>query len=701
MDISAVKPCSTISGFSPMMVGHVDHVADSNGDMSYDSDAARPLQTFISKELPYANINTDSNSVVTDNHNYSGVGFYRLGSDLSTAAQSSETSEYEQSGSERQLVYLVARGSVEPLHVVMGNTNSNNGNSSKKTNQVSSSVPVPKPKPRTIRPSACSNGIVEKVEKPKVPPKPALKPQTKRHSTSGDQMCATAAVAIKRMSSPGTHLNKRFSVVPAPPPSEAATCTKQTSAGVVVNNSATCASVITTPKVFSTSPNQISNHYETCESVTQGMKPAALQRQARSSPQLISHELSQEKLKEIYSYVDTSKLREKKPPPTAVKPYKSSAGSSGVEDTAASDSDYSRKDNRSDRSESYVAFLSHPSKPLVPKPVPAKRSSLERSHSMESLTQNRLERLSRELGKSRSFGPADVQNFELPTTSKRRFSFLKMKALSLRKKKASESEDGAKAATKPSPPSTVKSNKMKSLDIPDRPFSPTLSPAMALKQSSLDRGQTMKFTRQSAIKSPSSPRSPKSPRKSPFSSPWDSPSSTPKLSRPLPKLAPEPQYETAEGFFRQVTRILKRMTTSNKANNSKSTANSLEKQTQEPEHIYETADGVFSAHVQTSATSWMKKKLKRSTSAATKKTLHIERSIRRTPSMDCLDDRMLKTTLEMSNSYSSDEDLDLDGSFVSSLRSCKYTILCFVCIMIVGSCFFSPQCFINIQYEYC
>ena len=675
MDISVVKPCNTISGVSPTTTGCVDQVADSNGDMSCDSDASRPLQVCTNKELPYSNMNTDSNGVVLDNHNYNGVGFYRLGSDLSTAAQSSETSEYEQSGSERQLFYLVARGSVEPLHVVMGNTNSNNGNSSKKTNQASSQnnpVPVPKPKPRTVRPTPSSNGVVEKVEKPKIPPKPAVKPQIKRHSSSGDQMCVTAAAAIKRMSSPGTHLSKRFSVVPTSTPSEAVTSSRRASAGVVATNSVSCASVVTPSCVNSSSPNEIPSHYETCESVTNppdGLR-STVQKQARSSPQLVHHELSQMELKEMFSHVDTNKLRaQKKPPPTVVKPYKSSAGSSGVEDTVASDSDSSsRKD---DKLESYVTLISQPGKPLVPKPVPAKRYSLERSHSMESLTQTHLARISRELGKSRSFGPADMQKFELPASSKSKFSFLKTKALSLRKKKGNSGEDVAKSAAKVSPPTTVKNNKMKSLDMPDRPYSPTLSPAMAVKQASLNRGVTTKFTRQSAIKSPTSPRSPKSPRKSPFSSPWDSPSATPKRSKPLPMPTPEPQYETAEGFFRQVTRILKRMTTSTKMDNTKSTGNSLEKQTREPEHIYETAEEVLSARVPTSATSWVKKKLKRSTSAAAKKSLHIERVIRRTPSMDYLDDRMQRTTLETSSSYSSDEDADLDGSFISSLRSCK------------------------------
>ena len=677
MDISVAKPCNTISATIPSCI---EHVADSNGDMSCDSDAPRPLQTCTNKELPHSNMNADNNGVVLDNHYYNGVGFYRLGSDLSTAAHSSETSEYEQSGSERQLLYLVARGSVEPLHVVMGNTNSNNGNSSKKTNQASNSVPVPKPKPRTVRTVPSSNGVVEKekVEKPKIPPKPAVKPQIKRYSTSEDQMSATAAVAIKRMSSPGTHLNKRFSVVPIPTSSEiAVTGNKQASASVMATTSVNCTSVVASSSVNSPSLQKIPSHYETCESVGHGLKSTALQKKARSSPQLIHNELSQEELKEIYSHVDTDKLRaQRKPPPTLVKPYKSSAGSSGVEDAVASDSDScSRKDSRGDKPESYVTLFSQPGKPLVPKPVPAKRFSLERSHSMESLTQTRLERTSRELGKSRSFGPADMQKFELPTSSKSRFSFLMTKALSLRKKKGNSGEDGAKSAVKVSPPTTVKNNKMKSLDTPDRPYSPTLSPAMAVKQASLDRGVTTKFARQSAIKSPSSPRSPKSPRKSPFASPWDSPSATPKLSRPLPKPTPEPQYETAEGFFRQVTRILKRMTTSTKTDNAKSTgANSLEKQAKEPEHIYETAEEVLSARVPTSAASWVKKKLKRSTSAAAKKSLHIERVIRRTPSMDFLDDRMQRTTLDTASSYSSDEDADLDGSFMSSLKSCKLTL---------------------------
>ena len=667
MDISATTPSC------------IEHVADSNGDMSCDSDAPRPLQTYTNKELPHSYMNTDNNGVVLDNHYHNGVGFYRLGSDLSTAAQSSETSEYEQSGSERQLLYLVARGSVEPLHVVMGNTNSNNGNSSKKTNQASSqnnSVPVPKPKPRTVRPTPSSNGAVEKekVEKPKIPPKPAVKPQIKRYSTSEDQMSATAAVAIKRMSSPGTHLNKRFSVIPIPTSSETAvTGNKQASASVMATNSVNCTSVVAPSSMNSPSLQKIPTHYETCESVTHGKKSTALQKKARSSPQLIHNELSQKELKEIYSHVDIDKLRaQRKPPPTLVKPYKSSAGSSGVEDTMASDSDScSRKDSRDDKPESYVALFSQPGKPLVPKPVPAKRFSLERSYSMESLTQTRLERASRELGKSRSFGPADVQNFEPPTSSKRRFSFLMTKALSLRKKKGNSGEDGTKSAAKVSPPTTVKNNKIKSLDMSDRPYSPMLSPAMAVKQASLDRGVTTKFARQSAIKSPSSPRSPKSP----FASPWDSPSATPKLSRPLPKPTPEPQYETAEGFFRQVTRILKRMTTYTKTDNTKSTgANSLEKQAKEPEHIYETAEEVLSARAPTSAASWVKKKLKRSTSAAAKKSLHIERVIRRTPSMDFLDDRMQRTTLDTASSYSSDEDANLDGSFMSSLRSCKLTL---------------------------
>jgi len=671
MDISVAKPNNTISVFSPTTPSCVEHAVDSNGDMSCDSDASRPLQTCTNKELPYSNMNIDSNSIVPDNHYYNGVGFYRLGSDLSTAAQSSETSEYEQSGSERQLLYLVAKGSVEPLHVVMGNTNSNNGNTSKKTNQASSqnnSVPVPKP--RTVRPAPSSNGVIEKVEKPKIPPKPAVKPQMKRYSI-GDQLSA-AAVAVKRMSSPGTHSNKRFSVVPTSTPSEAAvTGNKQASVGVVAANSVNCASVVGLSSVNVPSLQKIPSHYETCESATQGS--TALRKQARSSPQLIHNEPSQKELKEIYSHVDTNKLRaQRKPPPTVVKPYKSSAGSSGVEDTVASDSDsFSRKNGKP---ESYVALFVQPGKPLVPKPVPAKRYSMERSHSMESIIQTRLERTSRELGKSRSFGPADIQKFELSTSSKSRFSFLKTKALSLRKRKSSSSEDGAKLTAKASPPNSMKNTKIKSFDMPDRPYSPTLSPALALKQASLDHGLTTKFTRQSAVKSPS-PKSPKSPRKSTFSSPWDSPSATPKLSRPLPK--PEPQYETAEGFFRQVTRILKRMTTSTKTDNTKSTgANSMEKQTREPEHIYETADEVLSAHVPTTAASWVKKKLKRSTSAAAKKSLHIERMIRRTPSMDFLDDRMQRTTLDTASSYSSDEDADLDGSFMSSLKSCKYTLLC-------------------------
>ena len=618
-------------------------------------------QEYTNKEAaPLACTNMDSNNsinVMMDGLYYNGINCSRLGSDLSTAAQSSETSEHEQSGSERQLLYLVARGNLEPLHAMMGNTNSNNGNSSKKTNQsTTQNTAVPIPKPRTGRPtSAIVNGVQpdkEKSEKPKIPPKPAIKPPVKRISSSCDQ--SSTAVALKRLSSPGTHTSKRYSIMPLLPTQEVtANTNSQPSSGV--NNAAPPTKVASASAV-----KKVMRHYEMCEPpvFSAQLKPTKQRTVLKqTSPCLLTKNLSQEELKEMYSFVDTDKLRaQRNTPPPVVKPYKSSAGSSGMEDTVLSDSDSGKKSKTNSKPQKPKPTNALPPKPIksrMPKPTPAKRQSLERAHSLESLQSPHLERTSRELGKSRSFGPADMVKISQP---KGKFSFLKTKALSFGRKKASNEN-----SPKPSPTNTVQIIKkpLNSIESCDRPQSPQLTPVMALKQSSLDRGDTTRFKRQAAVKSPSSPR------KSPV--PWDSPSSTPKGPHPGGTKPPEPQYETAEGFFHQVSRILRKMTNSNRTD-SVNSAQGKSSNYQE-EHIYETAEGV-QARIPLSPATWMKKKLQRSASQATKKNLYVktvERSIRRTPSMDCLDDRMLRTTLETS---SSDEDMDLDGSFLS-WGSCK------------------------------
>lgn len=628
-------------------------------------------QVHTNKEVSLAGTSMECNnnnvSIMVDSLSYNGISCYRVGSDLSTAAQSSETSEHEQSGSERQLLYLVARGNLEPLHAVMGNTNSNNGNSSKKTNQpTNQNNSVPIPKPRTGRPPSSVNGVAlekEKVEKPKIPPKPALKqPPAKRPLSTYSQ--SAAQVAMKRTSSPGTHVSKRYSIAPTLPSQEG------TVNNIPPSTSMNTAPVNAPPKATTSAVKKVLRHYEICEppvGPTVPTKPSKERIAVKQSPKLLNNRtLSQEELKELYSFVDTEKLRaQRNMLPPMVKPYKSSAGSSGAEDTMLSDSDSANKVNNKPKPKPIeIPSLLQPIKPLAAKPMPAKRHSLiERSHSFESLTSPCLINTSRELAKSRSFGPADM--VKITNTSKGKFSFLKMKALSFGKKKTTN-ENSPKSTIKSgvTPPDTLKKS-LKPTDSCDRPQSPQLSPAMALKQSSLDHGDTIRFKRQAAIRSPKSPRSP---RRSPFSSPWDSPSATPKEMRPIPKPPPEPEYETPEGFFHHVSRLLKKM----KSNKTESINNTQPKNSNfQEEHIYETAEGA-KAHVPLSPATWMKKKLQRSASQATKKSLYVktvERSIRRTPSMDCLDDRMLRTTHDAS---SSDEDGDLDGSFLSSWRSCEY-----------------------------
>ena len=630
-------------------------------------------QVHTSKEAPPtgASVEVSNNvSFMVDNLNYNGVNYSRLGSDLSTAAQSSETSEHEQSGSERQLLYLVARGNFEPLHAMMGNTNSNNGNSSKKTNQsTSQSTSVPVPKPRTGRPpSSVVNGVQlvkEKAEKPKIPPKPAVKPPVKppvkRYSSNIDQI--STAVAMKRVSSPGTHTSKRYSVMPLLP-SEEGTATN----GQPASNNADTATSAAPTAVTTSAVKKALRQYEICEppaiysqSKATTKQQAVVKQSPKSSPKPLDKVLSQEELKEIYSFVDTGKLRaQRRTPPPIVKPYKLSAGSSDVEDTVPSDSDSGKKttSNNPQKSKPTVAPL--------PKPKPKKRT-LERSYSVETLTSPHLERTSRELGKSRSFGPADIVKITQP---KGKFSILKAKALSFgRKKTNNESSPKFTIKSEVSPPNTTVQKVRKSVisvDSLDRPHSPQLLPSAALKQSSLDRTSIVNCKLQATGRS----SSPRSPRKSPFSSPWDSPSPTPKSTRQMPSKPPiEPQYETAEGFFYQVSRILKKMTSSNRTEN---TSNSSKNSNAQEEHIYETADGI-QARLPLSPATWMKKKLQRSASQAAKKSLYVktvERSIRRTPSMDCLDDRMLRTTLDATSSDDYDDD-DLDGSFFSSFRSCK------------------------------
>lgn len=669
---------------------------DSNG-MFCDSDVLHvhaEHQVYTSKEAPLTCTSMESNnnvSLMVDSLNYNGMSCLRLGSDLSTAAQSSETSEHEQSGNERQLLYLVARGNLEPLHAMMGNTNSNNGNSSKKTNQSTNQrTTAPVPKPRTGRPpSAVVNGVQvekEKAEKPKVPPKPAVKPPVKRHASSNDQ--TSTAAAMKRVSSPGTHTSKRYSVMPILPSEEgtvssAGTLTNKRysvmpilpSEEETVTNSQpsssenTASSAAAHAKVTSSAVKKVLRHYETCDLPVTSTQSKAVKQQSiikpRSSPQLLNKVLSQDELKEIYSFVDTEKLRaQRNTPPPVVKPYKSSAGSSGMEDTMPSDSDSGKKANNNSKPQKSKPTNGPPPKPVrsyIPKPTPAKRHSLERSHSVETLNCTHLEKTSRALGKSRSFGPADIVKITQP---KGKFSFLKTKALSFGRKKASN-ENSPKSTIKSEVPPSNAAQKVKkslnSVDSCDRTQFPQLLPAMALKQSSLDHGNVTRCKQAAG-------RAPNSPRKSPFSSPRDSPSPTPKNSQPVPSKAPaEPQYETAEGFFYQVSRILKKMTSSSR---TESTNSGSKNSNSQEEHIYETADGI-QARIPLSPATWMKKKLQRSASHATKKSLYVktvERTIRRTPSMDCLDDRMLRTTHEAS---SSEDDDDLDGSFFSSFRSCE------------------------------
>ena len=613
-------------------------------------------QMYANKEINCTSMDGSNNMM--DTLSYNGLHCSRLGSDLSTAAHSSETSEHEQSGSERQLLYLVARGNLEPLHAMMGNTNSNNGNSSKKASQSttqSSSVPIPKP--RIGRPpSSIVNGVQpdkEKAEKPKIPPKPAVKPALKRNSCSGDQL--TAPITLKRLQSPGTHANKRHSVMPI-----------LQSQGEVVNYTKPSTNVKIGPsapptKATTSAVKKVMRHYEVCEPVKVSARSKLPTKQETALKQAVLRKnLSQEELKEMYSFVDTEKLRaQRSTPPPAVKPYKSSAGSSGMEDTMFSDSDSGKKNIDNSKPQNLKPTNVPPPKPM-PKPAAAKRQSLERSQSSEALHCSHLEVTSRKLGKSRSFGPADMVKISQP---KGKFSFLKTKALSFGRKKASnESSPKCTTKTEASPPNTMQ-KMMKSLDSIescDRPRSPQLLHVAALKQSSLNRGDAAQFTRQMAVESP------KSPRKSSHTSPWDSPSAT--LKEPRPTKPPvEPQYETSEGFFHQVSRILRRMTNSNRTESSSSSQGKISNY--QEEHIYETAEGV-QTRVPLSPATWMKKKLQRSASQGNKKNLYVktvERSIRRTPSMDCLDDRMLRTTLDTS---SSDEDIDLDGSFLS-WRSCK------------------------------
>lgn len=625
MDIS-VRP----SGFS---------TGNDSNEMLCDSDMLQihtQHQVCTNKEVPltYTSMEGNSNiSLLVDGLSYNGINCSRLGSDLSTAAQSSETSEHEQSGSERQLLYLVARGNLEPLHAMMGNTNSNNGNSSKKTSQpANQNNSVPVPKPRTGRPFSTVNGVLpdkEKTEKPKVPPKPAAKPPVKRYSSSSDQSSTTTAVAMKRMSSPGIHISKRYSITPAIPSQEGAINSQS-------STSTNTASTAMPAKVTTSAVKKLSRHYETFDppaisTQSEVAKQKTVMKQQSQSPKMLSKVLSQKELKEIYSFVDTEKLRaQRETPPPVVKPYKSSAGSSGMEDATLSDSDSGKIGNNSKVQKPKPINIPplKPMKPLMPKPLPAKRHSLERSQSFEALGSPCLENTSFELGKSRSFGPADMVKITQP---KGRFSFLKTRALSFgRKKTNSESSPKSTIKSEASPPTTsiLKSRKpLESIDLCDRPQSPQLSPAMALKQSSLDRADTIHST--------------------------------------------EPHYETAEGFFHQVSRILKKMTISNRTE-SMNNPQGKDSKFQE-EHIYETAEGV-QARIPLSPATWMKKKLQRSASQTNKKSMYVkavERTIRRTPSMDCLDDRMLRTTLEVS---SSDEDGDLDSSFLSSWRSCKHCI---------------------------
>jgi len=677
MDIS-VRP----SGFADFSTGN-----DSN-EMLCDSDMLQihsQHQMHTTKEVPVTCTSMEGNgniSLMVDNLNYNGINCYRLGSDLSTAAQSSETSEHEQSGSERQLLYLVARGNLEPLHAMMGNTNSNNGNSKKTSQSANQNNSVPIPKPRTGRPISTVNGVLpekEKAEKPKVPPKPAVKPPVKRCSSNNDQHSTTTAVAMKRMSSPGIHINKRFSITPALPSQEnkrySVTPTLPPQEEAVSNSqpsTSTNTSTVMPAKVNTSAVKKVLRHYETydipaisTQSVVPKQKTIMKQQSPRSSPKMLNKMLTQKELKEMYAFVNTEKMRaQRETPPPIVKPYKSSVGSSGMEDTMLSDSDSGKKVSSNSKAPKPKPINIAP-KPL-PKPMPAKRNSLERSQSVENLSSPCLENSSRELGKSRSFGPADIVKITQP---KSKFSFLKTKALSFGRRKTSN-ESSLKSTIKseaPQPTTAIVKPKrpLDSIDSCDPPQSPQLSPAMALKQSSLDRGDTTNFKRQMALRSPKSPRSP---RKSPFSSPWDSPSSTPKNPRQLPpKPSTEPHYETAEGFFHQVSRILKKMTTSSR---TESVNNQGKKSNFQEEHIYETAEG-GQVHLPLSPATWMKKKLQRSASQSNKKSIYVkavERTIRRTPSMDCLDDRMLRTTLEVS---SSDEDGDLDSSFLSSWRSCK------------------------------
>ena len=612
-------------------------------------------QIYANKEVTCTSM--DSSNNMMDTLNYNGLHCSRLGSDLSTAAHSSETSEYEQSGNERQLLYLVARGNLEPLHAMMGNTNSNNGNSTKKTSQsTTQNTAVPVPKPRTGRPvSSIVNGIQpekEKAEKPKIPPKPAIKPALKRNSCSADQL--TAPVAIKRLQSPGTHVNKRHSVMPI-----------LQSQGETVNNtkpvnstkpstSVNIASSAPPTKTTTSAVKKVMRHYEMCEPIPVSARSKLPTKQETVKQTALRKNLSQEELKEMYSFVDTEKLRARRStPPPVLKPYKSSVGSSGMEDTMLSDSDsgMKSKDNK--------AHNAPPPKPM-PKPAAAKSHSLERSQSSEALHCSHFEITSRKLGKSRSFGPADMVKISQP---KGKFSFLKTKALSFGRKKATSGSSPKSTIKVEAPPPNATQKMKKSLDSIescDRPCSPQLLHVAALKQSSLNRGDANQFTRQMAVESP------KSPRKSSHTSPWDSPSATPK--EPYPAKPPvEPRYETSEGFFHQVSRILRRMTNSNRTEGSGSSQGKISNY--QEEHIYETAEGV-QARMPLSPATWMKKKLQRSASQGNKKNLYVktvERSIRRTPSMDCLDDRMLRTTLDTS---SSDEDVDLDGSFLS-WRSCK------------------------------
>ena len=108
------------------------------------------------------------------------------------------------------------------------------------------------------------------------------------------------------------------------------------------------------------------------------------------------------------------------------------------------------------------------------------------------------------------------------------------------------------------------------------------------------------------------------------------------------------------------------MTNSNRTESSGSSQGKI--YNYQEELIYETAEGV-QAHVPLSPATWMVMNLLRSASLGNKNLYiePVERSIQCTASMDCLDDRMLRTTLDTS---SSDADVDLDSSFLS-WRSCK------------------------------